>query len=94
MTWDTDAAKVTHAVSCFQGTARDIWKRKERSIGVNNISWEGFEEFMRNAISDPDNRTMTALQMHERAYQKADQTVQEFVFILDEHKDELGYADN
>jgi hypothetical protein len=30
ITWVTDVNKVTHCVSCFEGTARDVWKRKER----------------------------------------------------------------
>ena len=38
ITWDTDAAKVTHGVSCFEGIPRDVWKRRERSIGVDNTS--------------------------------------------------------
>jgi hypothetical protein len=35
ITWATDAAKVTHYTSCFKGIARDIWKYRERLVGVN-----------------------------------------------------------
>jgi hypothetical protein len=38
ITWTTDAAKVTHCASCFEGVARDIWKRRERIVSVNNTS--------------------------------------------------------
>ena len=35
ITWATDIAKVTHYASCFEGIARDIWKHREQSVGVN-----------------------------------------------------------
>jgi hypothetical protein len=92
VTWDTDAAKVTHCVSCFEGIARDIWKRKERSVGVDNTSWEDFVEFMKNAISDPENREIDASTRYREAVQRPNQSVQSFVSYLDSLEDDLGCA--
>jgi hypothetical protein len=33
---------VIHCASYFKGVVRDIWKRRERTVGVNNTSWEDF----------------------------------------------------
>jgi Zinc knuckle len=93
ITWDTDAAKVTHCVSCFEGIARDVWKRRERMVGVDNTSWEDFVEFMKNAISDPGNRNLDAITKHEEAQQRPHQSVQSFVSYLDSLEDDLGYVD-
>jgi hypothetical protein len=94
ITWSTDAEKVTHCVSCFEGVARDVWKRKERSIGVNTTSWEDFVEFMKNSISDPGNRSLDAIEKHEKAHQREGQSVQSFVSYLESIEDDLGYADD
>jgi len=59
--WATDAAKVTHCASCFKGIARDIWKRRERSVGINTTDWETFIEFIKDSILDPENRSNNAL---------------------------------
>lgn len=93
ITWRDDAAKVTHCVSCFEGIARDIWKRKERRAGVNNTTWEEFVEFMKDAISDPENRNLDALTKHDEARQRENQSVQSFVSYLDSLEDELGIDD-
>ena len=91
ITWNTDAAKVTHCVSCFEGVARDVWKRKERTMGVDNTSWEEFMEFMKNAISDPENRSVDAITKYQEAMQRPNQSVQSFVSYLDSLEDDLGY---
>jgi predicted DNA-binding protein YlxM (UPF0122 family) len=85
---------VTHCVSSFEGIARDIWKRKERRIGVDNTSWEDFKEFMKNSISDPENRNLDAIAKHDEAHQRPNQSVQTFVSYLDSLEDELGIVDD
>ncbi len=92
ITWVTDADKVTHCVSSFEGTARDIWKRKERMVGVDNTNWEDFVEFMKNAIADPGNRNIQSVLAYERAAQRENQSVQSFVSYLDSLEDDLGYT--
>jgi hypothetical protein len=92
LTWVTDADKVTHCVSSFEGTARDVWKRKERQEGVDNTSWEDFVEFMKNAIADPGNRNIQSVLAYERAAQRDNQSVQSFVSYLDSLEDDLGYT--
>ncbi len=94
ITWSTDAAKVTHCVSCFSGIARDVWKRRERLVGVDNTNWEEFVEFMKDAISDPSNRSLDAIKRHDTAQQRSYQSVQSFVSYLDSLEDELGYTDD
>jgi hypothetical protein len=89
MTWVDDAAKVTHCVSCFEGTPVDTWKRRERAAGVDNTSWEDFVTFMKNSISDPANRNITAVQHHQKAMQRFGQSVPDFLSYLDSLEDEL-----
>jgi hypothetical protein len=93
ITWPTDATKVTHCASCFEGIARDIWKRKERTVGVDNTSWEDFVEFMKNSISDPENRNLDAIGRLDKAQQRPNQSVQSFVSYLDSLEDDLGTVD-
>ena len=90
--WVTDTNKVTHCVSCFKGTARDVWKRRERQEGVDNTSWEDFVDFMKNAIADPGNRNVQSVLAYEKAAQRPNQSVQSFVSYLDSLEDDLGYA--
>ena len=92
ITWATDAAKVTHCASCFEGIARDIWKRRERSVGVNTTDWETFVEFMKDSILDPENRSNDALAKFKDAKQRPGQSVQSFVSYLDSLSDDLGYT--
>jgi hypothetical protein len=92
LTWITDAEKVTHCASSFEGTARDVWKRREQMIGVNNTSWEDFKTFMKDAIADPGNRSMQSLTAYEKAAQRPNQSVQSFVSYLDSLEEDLGYA--
>ncbi len=92
ITWVTDADKITHCVSSFEGTARDVWKRKERMTGVDSSSWEDFSDFMKNAIADPGNRRTQSVKAYEDAKQRPNQSVQSFVSYLDSLEDELGYA--
>ena len=93
ITWTTDAAKVTHCASCFEGIARDIWKRREKTVGVDNTSWEDFVEFMKNSISDPENRNLDAIGRLDKAQQRPNQSVQNFVSYLDSLEDDLGTVD-
>ena len=88
----TDADKVTHCISSFEGTARDVWKRKERQEGVDNTSWEDFIKFIKNAIADPGNRNIQSVLAYKRAAQRDNQSVQSFVFYLDSLEDDLGYT--
>ena len=93
LTWSTDATKITHCVSAFDGIARDIWKRRERRVGVDNTSWEDFVEFIKDAISNPENRNLDAITKHDEAQQRENQLVQNFVSYLDSLEDELGIDD-
>jgi hypothetical protein len=55
ITWTIDVAKVIYYTSCFKGIARDIWKYRERSVGINSTDWETFIEFIKDFILDPEN---------------------------------------
>jgi hypothetical protein len=55
ITWTIDVVKVIYCISCFEDIARDIWKYKERSVGVNSTDWETFIEFIKDSILDPEN---------------------------------------
>ena len=39
-------------------------------MGVDNTSWEEFVEFMKNAISDPENRSVDAITKYQEAMQR------------------------
>jgi hypothetical protein len=94
LTWTTDAAKITHCVSAFEGVPKEIWRRKERAEGIDNMLWEDFVDFMKDSISDPANRNMDALTKHNDARQRDNQTVHSFVTYLDTQEDELGITDD
>ena len=36
ITWTIDIVKVIYYTSCFEDIARDIWKYRKRSVGINN----------------------------------------------------------
>jgi hypothetical protein len=92
ITWTTDTAKVTYCTSCFEGIARDIWKRRERSVGVNSTDWETFVEFIKDSILDPENRSNNTLAKFKDAKQRPGQSIQSFVSYLDSLADDLGYT--
>jgi hypothetical protein len=94
ITWKTDAAKITHCVSAFEGTPKTIWRRKEAADGIDTMMWEDFKEFMKDSVSDPENRNMDALLKWEEAKQREGQSVQSFVAYLDQQEDELGIYDD
>jgi hypothetical protein len=94
ITWPTDADKITHCISYFEGIAQDIWKRKEERDGIDTTTWEEFKEFMKNSISDPGIRNLTALRKYEAAYQRENESVQQFVSYLESLHDELGHRDD
>ncbi|KAE8441046.1 hypothetical protein EG329_006083 [Mollisiaceae sp. DMI_Dod_QoI] len=93
-TWVTDASKITHCVSCFKGIPRDIWRRRERRTGVDNTTWEKFQEFMKDSITDTENRSLGAITKYNNAMQRPGQSVQAFVSYLESLEDDLGYIDD
>ena len=50
-------------------------------------------DFMKDLISDPDNRNLDALNRHKEARQREHQSVQSFVSYLESLEDELGIND-
>lgn len=91
MTWVDDFAKITHAVSYFDGLPRNIWRRKERSLDVHEIAWEEFQAIMMDSIMDPGNRNISSTTAYENAKQSPHQSVHSFVTYLNVLEDDLGY---
>ena len=57
---------------------------------VENTIWKEFKTFLYNSINDLTNRALDAANKYERAYQRRNQSVGDFVIYMDELELELG----
>lgn len=89
----TDQAKIDHCVEAFNQKLFQKWSSYEFDHFGLNITWEQFKDFILEAIMDKDNRRLDTVAKHERATQREDESVDDFVIYLDALERELDVKD-
>ena len=78
------------ALPFVKGETGYAYDREKERRGINDApTWEEFVEFLRDQVSDPVNRMLTAVQKYHDAKQGPKQRVQEFVSYLERLEAEL-----
>lgn len=86
----TDRQKIAMALPFVKGETGYAYDReKERRGNDDAPTWEEFVNFLRDQVSDPVNRMLTAVQKYHDAKQGPVQRVQEFVSYLERLEAEL-----
>jgi hypothetical protein len=78
-----DETKILYAMQYLAGEPHDAWSRHEATVGLDNISWDDFSQFLRDLVQDPVNRGIVAAQKYHDASQLPGQSVHAFVTYLE-----------
>jgi hypothetical protein len=71
------------------GEAHEKWHLRHNVADLVGYTFDDFKEFVRDAVGDPVNRSITVTMAYERAHQKENQTVQAFALELDVLEDQM-----
>lgn len=90
-----DADKILMALQYLKGEPADAYKREEKRVGKDLITWDEFEKLLLDEVADPVNRLFTVAQRHQDAMHGATQKAAEFVTYLESLEEELEpYTEN
>lgn len=88
-TYPTDREKVLYGVMYLAGEAHENWHQRHNISQLDNYSLEDFKDFVRNAVGDPVNRSISVTLQYDKARQSDGQTVQAFSTELDVLEDQM-----
>ena len=92
--YPTDIDKILFCVSSFEPKIERRWTTYEEEVGLESITWAEFKDFLEDSIIDRDNRELNAARAYERAKQRDDQRIEDFVVYLDSLERELRITDD
>ena len=89
-----DTAKIDACVLAFDKGPAAKWESYERRVGIQNVTWDQFKEWIMDGIQDKANRAFSAASQYERAWQRIGQSADDFASYLDSLELELGITDD
>jgi hypothetical protein len=87
--YTTERERVLYGVMFLAGEAHEQWHLQHRVTELEGYTFEDFKTFVKDAVADPANRTVSVTLQHERMRQRENQTVRNFATELDSVEDQL-----
>lgn len=88
-TYPTDREKVLYGVMFLAGEAHEAWHQQNSINDIDDYTFQEFKDFVRNAVGDPVNRSISVTLQYDRLQQKESQSVQAFATEISVCEDQM-----
>ena len=87
--YQTEEEKVLYGVLYLTGDAHERWHQDHDVARLEGYTFEDFKDFVRDAVGDPVNRSISVTLAYDRAQQKDGQSVKSFASEIDVLEDQM-----
>ena len=90
-----DKQKIAESVSELGDETLRKWIQHKKDVGEDNLTWQGFNDFLLSLINDPVILAREAMKRYMNAKQKTYQSVRDFAAYLKDWEQHLDpYTEN